>query len=284
MSQQPNPTQPQAQPDPAQDRAAPAMPKNIADLLYVVCTLLEYGRHLAATLESRAAAPGFSIIARLFGTANLRTIHAYLHRGILRAAALEALLRKRAQSGRDIVIRPPRLRSAPNPNPAHDTESESLDAQTADLRARRAQRDAPIDPDHLPTAAEIEAEVRTRSIGRSIDDICRDLGVVPGYCTGAFWRAIMNAIVFHDGSFTGRIADISQRAERYRQERPDDTAVKLAELPAEVLDRPLGFLVGETPVDPLPVAARHDVPLPEQQPVAAAEATGPPPEPLKLAA
>jgi len=81
---------------PDADRAGPAVPENIAGLLYVVGVLLEYGRHLAATIERRAAAPGFGLFAALFGSPRLPVILTYLHRGILRATALETLLLQRA--------------------------------------------------------------------------------------------------------------------------------------------------------------------------------------------
>jgi hypothetical protein len=106
-SQSPSPSTPGS----SQDRACPAVPANLARLLYVVVTLLEFGRHLAATIERRSALPGFSLFAALFGTARLRVILAHLHRGILRASALETLLLKRAAVGRDVAITPPRIRT-----------------------------------------------------------------------------------------------------------------------------------------------------------------------------
>ena len=80
------------------------MPEYVAVFLHAVRILLGYGRHLLATVERRATAPTFPTIAAAFGTANLSTILAHLHRGILRATALERFLRERATTGRDISI------------------------------------------------------------------------------------------------------------------------------------------------------------------------------------
>jgi len=49
-------------------------------VLAVVSILANYGRHLAKTLERRAAGRGFATIARFFGTVMFDTILAHLHR------------------------------------------------------------------------------------------------------------------------------------------------------------------------------------------------------------
>jgi len=48
---------------PEANREGPAMPENIARLLYVVRILLDFGHHLAATIERRAAGPGFWLLS-----------------------------------------------------------------------------------------------------------------------------------------------------------------------------------------------------------------------------
>jgi hypothetical protein len=277
-------------PNPLQDRASPSVPANIAQLLYVVRTLLEYGRHLAATIERRAAMPGFSLFAALFGTAKLPIILAHLHRGILRATALEALLRKRAATGRDVAVAPLRVRAAPGaPGANPDPVNEPLNAQIGRLNAERARNDAPIDPDHLPTLEEIEAEVRHRPMGGTISDICRDFGIVPGLCTRAFWDAVIKAVIFYQGSAVSLSGNILCKSEQYRQEQKSDPAAEQLQRTGPLyLDQVLGFKLGEPPVDPfrdmpMPAEPRHDVPIQKQHAAAAAEATGPPPA-IKLAA
>src|SRR5487761_2205652 len=98
---------------PKPDRAGKPVPEGIAAVLVIVRILLEYGRHLAATLEHRAAARSFSVIAQFFGTARLPAILARLSRGILRAMALDRVLLARAARGRDLVFFQPRWRAEP---------------------------------------------------------------------------------------------------------------------------------------------------------------------------
>jgi hypothetical protein len=96
----------------------------IAESLTVVSVLATYGRHLAQTLERRAGARGFATIARFFGTVALDTILAHIHRGLMRAIALERMLVLRAARGRDLRILAPRApsRREPPANDAPDTE------------------------------------------------------------------------------------------------------------------------------------------------------------------
>ena len=201
------------------------MPTNIAQLLYVVRILLEYGRHLAATIERRAAAPGFGLFAALFGTARLPVILAYLHRGVLRATALESLLRERAATGRDVAMAPLHTCSEPDADNAKakiDPLHEPLGAQFARLAAERAEHDAPIDPDHLPTLEAIEAEIRDRPIGLTIAHIRRDLGIVAGLCTRAFWDAVTEAVFCSESSALKCPDETPYKSELFQREQKDD--------------------------------------------------------------
>ena len=175
------------------------MPENIAQLLSIVRILLEYARHLAATLERRAAAPGFVMFEKLFGTARRPVMHGHLHRGILRATALETMLLKRAATGHDVAISNPSPSACAPETPA-DPAAASIAVQLECLLADRAQQDAPIDPARLPTLEEIEAEVAGRPIGRTIADISRDLGIIAGLCTCAFWNALLLAMIRYAAS------------------------------------------------------------------------------------
>jgi len=269
--------------------AATPVPANIAALLYVVAKLLEYGRHLVATMERRAASPGFWLFAAVFGTASLRVILAHLHRGILRAAALETLLLTRAATGRD--VQPSAPRPASSATAAVDPLYEPLRPQFARLLAERARSDAPIDPDHLPTPAQIEAEVRNRPIGRTVAAICRDLGIVPGMCTREFWDALMEAIACYEGSAVQYWQEMHRRSEAIQQAALDDPELQRLEQHAALYPhQTLGFKLGERPVDPFrdlpqPTQPRDDVPLSQEHAAAPPEATGPPPPPaMPLAA
>jgi len=186
---------------PDADRVGPAMPENLARLLYIVRLLLDCGRRFPAIIERSAAARDFRLFSAVFATSKLPVILAHIHRGVLRAAALESLLLGRAATGRDVAATPPATHPAPaahaNPHPC----DEPFPAQVARLTAERAQYDTSVDPNNLVTAAQIEAEVRARPIGRTIADIRRDLGIVAIMCTNEFWDTMVDAIAsYQDGA------------------------------------------------------------------------------------
>jgi hypothetical protein len=243
---------PTAPPDtdaPAANRVGPVMPENLTRLLIIVRTLLHFGRHFTALIDRRADRRGFWLFSAVFGARKRAVMRASLHRGLLRAAALEALLLSRAATGRDVTA--PRLtpavtgrdvsvavRLAPAATGrdvtaarlARTTSGDDVTAATACLTrttsgaapthpcnepfrvqierlgAERARHDAPVDPRHPATAEAIEAEVLARSIGRTIADIRRDLGIVAMMCTTAFWDAMTDAIAgYQDGTAAERL-------------------------------------------------------------------------------
>ena len=276
-------------PDSRQDRAGTLMPKNIAQLLYVLGVLLEYGRHLVATIERRAAAPGFSLFSAVFGTARLPLILGHLHRGILRATALESLLRKHAAGGHDVEAAPLRIDAASNAGA--DPMNECLGPQAARLAAERAAHDAPVDPDHLPTLEEIEAEVRHHPIGRTIAAICRDLGVVPIMCTRMFWDATTAAIAGYETRVLDLPDDTHSEPESSQHEpEEDDPEQKQTDQGGRLsTHRTPGFGIAEprfvvAGTKPTPATPGHNVTYKKHH-GAVAKATGPPPRAaMKIAA
>ena len=81
-------------PDPHQDRPAAGAdaPSRTGRLLTLVRTLIDYGRHLAATLQQHTSATDLAEVTQHFGTIDIGEILARITRGLLRAAALEARL------------------------------------------------------------------------------------------------------------------------------------------------------------------------------------------------
>jgi len=268
---------------PDADRAGPAMPENIARILYVVRVLLEYGRHLAATIERRAAAPGFWLFSAVFGTARLPVIAAHLHRGILRATALESLLLQRAAAGRDVAAAPLHGHAAPSTDANTDPCNEPFEAQVARLTAERAQHDAPVDPDNLSAAEQIEAEVRVRPIGRTIADIRRDLGIVAMMCTRELWDALTGTIAcYEDSAATVCVEDVPPETESCQPEHENDPEQEQKDRGASLDSRPKlafehrGRLVNPFRPKPTPTLPRHNVPVMHRRAAVAANATGPP--------
>ncbi|HUB49464.1 MAG TPA: hypothetical protein VMB73_31200 [Acetobacteraceae bacterium] len=228
---------------PDADRAGTAMPENLAWLLYIVRTLLHFGRHFAALIDRRAARRGFWLFSAVFGTRKHDRMRASLHRGILRATALEFLLLKRAATGRDVAATP-RPESTEDAN-AHPCDEQFQD-QIARLTAERAQHDAPADPHNPATPESIEAEILARSIGRNIADICRDLGVVAIMCTPAFWDMLTGAIAcFQHGAAVQSLDDAPpQPALPSRQPEPSAPQQQIGQTTNPCARRPSGCKSG----------------------------------------
>ena len=258
----------------------------ITAVLAVVSILANYGRHLAQTLEQRAAGRGFATIARFFGTVVIDTILAHLHRGLMRAMALERMLNLRAKRGRDLKILAPReSREPPAKDPETEAAADSVSpeelaakraaaAEAAELRAgerlaRRIAREEPLTLDSLPRMAAIEAEVLRSPVGRTVAAICRDFGLSAMLCDGMFWNAVCDSIVWYRGNLGSFIIELKQRERQFLKEEWKHPELDLAEENRAGVRRVLGFWIGEDPVDPFAVIAGPGVGV-------AALATGPP--------
>ena len=248
-------TPPTAQPEPQQARTVPG---HVAAFLHLVRVLLGYGKHLDQTLPNQAGHPRFPTLAIGFGTHDIRRIAAHIHRGILRAMMLERYLLARAAQGRDIE-------PTPLPEPAEPAEIAALalklrapsqprstpGTQPGSTRRRRPVTD-PDDPLNfsMPTMKELEAQIRRRSIGRTIADICLDLGISPSLCDGGFWNEIHEAMWGFGGSFEHFGSVRERRREAFQKERdklPDTWAWQIWDRPREAIRQMLGYVIGEPP-------------------------------------
>jgi hypothetical protein len=261
---------------PASAARSRSIPAGIAALLHTVRILLGYGRHLAETAPQRSASTDFNAVAACFGTARLHTIMAHLQRGLLRAMALERVLLARAARGRDIgcVARSEDTTTAPAEPfaPAHPAEPSAepadlpadppgeppAEAHAARKAARRSRPAGWNNPElFMPTLEELEAQVRRRPLGRTLVDICLDLAVAPGFCTGAFWNTLFDAIRLHGGSVATLMQEKLSRQEAFckEQDRTIGSNWDWQEMGREALRRVLGCFIGEAAdaaLDPLP--------------------------------
>ena len=235
----------------------PTIPERIAFLLHAVRTLLTYGQHLIATVRHRATAPNFNSIAACFGTANLSTILAHLNRGILRAEALQRVLLARAATGRDIDL-VPRHPDTPPPEPAPaEAQPEQPATPSAEERKPAPRPSRPAgwnDPElFLPTMEDLERQARRRAVGRSVLDICLDLAVVPGFCTGEFWNDLFDILHHFGGSVHRLMVEKSRREQAFdqQQDRIPGRNWDWLRMTRDAMRQVLGFFIGEPPVDPL---------------------------------
>ena len=248
----PNTTGPAPPTDPPQDQPGSTVPNRIAFLLQAVDILLGYGHHLLNTIRHRATTPTFTTIAASFGTANVATILAHLNRGILRAAALERLLLARAATGQDITIPPRRIRTdeaPPAPTAPQPEQSPAQPLATPKPARRPWQPTDRRDPEFfMPTQEELERQVRRRPLGRTMVDICLDLGVVPGLCTAAFWNHLHEIMYYLGGSVAALMKEKTRRGEAFARQSASspESNWDWRDLSRQVL----GFFIGEPPVDP----------------------------------
>jgi hypothetical protein len=163
--------------------------------------LIDYGKQVADAIQRRAGQPLFVTATLPFGTFDPAAILARIACGLRRAAALEARLNLYAARGRDL---PPPRPEPPRPSQAATSHQTKPPAP----RPRPAKR---ADPDGLPTAAQIAAEVRRRPVGAVIADICRDLGLLPGQCDRAFWAELSDIITTYGGKLSRWIKVIERR-------------------------------------------------------------------------
>jgi hypothetical protein len=234
---------------PTKDRPG-IIPTRLAGVLHIVRTLLIHGRRLAETAADRAHDPNFSTIAAVFGTYNLAFIVLRIQRGILRAIALERYLLARAIKGRDLSFVPPR-----NPAPATEPDATKPARATTPTYGRNLDPTHPANL-HIPTLRELEAEIRRRPIGRTIAQICQDLAVIPGFCTGHFWNEIFETLQCYGGSLTALYETRGRHERTFRRERdkrPETWDWNYRDLRRDPVRQLLGHLIGEKPPDPPPL-------------------------------
>jgi hypothetical protein len=123
----------------------------------------------------------------------------------------------------------------------------------------------------MPTPEEIERQVRRRPVGRTITEICLDLGVMPNLCTAAFWNGLFELMTYFGSSVAPVMREKMRREQAFIREQDRIIGSNWAwlRLSKDGAREVLGFFIGEDPVDPF-------APFPAPCAAAAANATGPP--------
>jgi hypothetical protein len=181
--------------------ADPPQPSRSGRLLSLVRQLIDYGRHLAATLRQRAVPADPPGLARAFGTSDLTLILARVAQGLYRAGLLEEKIAGAAA----------RLDAEPQPEAAPSPRARR--AREVQPPPPRQPQAPPTDPASLlaalPTPDQIAAKVRRQSIGAVLADICRDLGIAPSH---PLWRDLHLAITQYGGNYIRLIMGWFERA------------------------------------------------------------------------
>jgi hypothetical protein len=124
---------------------------------------------------------------------------------------------------------------------------------------------------YMPTLQELQARARRRPLGQTIMEICLDLAVVPGFCTGPFWNELFDLVRSYGGTLTTFMQERRRREKAFsdEQDRVLATGWTWWDQERETIRSALGFFIGETPVTPFGLAPAVCLP-------AATVATGPP--------
>lgn len=163
-------------------------PGRFAPVLSLIRKLIDYGAQLAAAFRQPNPNTDLEQIARGFGTHDVSHILARIVRGLQRAAMLEAKLIRLDALPEPLPKAPARLRQPEEPS------------------TRRGP--SPATPAHLLTPSQIAVQVRSGTIGATIANICRDLGILPCH---PLWRELRQAIVKYEGNVTRLIREILNR-------------------------------------------------------------------------
>ena len=111
--------------------------------------------------------------------------------------------------------------------------------------ARRIARNEPLTFDTMPSMEAIDAEVLRSPVGRTIGAICRDFGISPSLCDGAFWSRLFDAVRWYRGSIGNLVVDVKQREQRFQKDEWQRPGMELPEVTRDGIRRVLGFRIGE---------------------------------------
>lgn len=147
---------------------------SLARFMTILHKLIDYGERLTNAFQRAGNMVDPADRFLHFGTTDLRLILARIKRGLLRARVLQMALQNDPTLLKDSLYDYPDPREpgshppGPRPAPRH-TRAEREEAENAALLAR------------LPTAQEIAEQIRHRTPGDVLLDICLDLGLTPSH-------------------------------------------------------------------------------------------------------
>jgi hypothetical protein len=183
-------------PDPDRAGDTASEPYRSIRLIYLIRSLVEYGKEFLVTARLRYGTPGFAQFAKPFGITDLRLLIERISHAIRRAAILSDIVTMRAGLGGGDHVAPARRA------PSHRKPRERQPAPAAPPPDRQAGRAAPAtggSAGDLPSAAQIADELRRRPIAEVIAGICRDLCIAPDH---PLWQEFREALAALGVTFT----------------------------------------------------------------------------------
>jgi hypothetical protein len=214
-----------AYPNASRDGTAASEPYRTLRLLGLIRTVIDYGKQLIITARQRAGTAEFLAFAAPFGTASLKLLVARIGCAITRAVLLEQKL------GGCGGYQPVPARPATT---GRRTPRACATAAATRVRTRRIERrTGPAkDPElaHLPTIAQIAAEIRRLPLQQVIAMICRDLGITPQH---ALWQELNQALAAFGVSLPVPEAEHEAAPPRPGAEQPDAPCAAASAAPSQ---------------------------------------------------
>lgn len=240
-------------------RRKPA-PSGPARALPVIGLLLDYGRHLFAAIDQRTPPSTSSRPGEAIGSSTSTVMLARVYRGMLRALALQHVLLARAAPCRGRAVTKRATLGAPEPQTDAPAPA-AVSFEPARLAPRVVSRRigaALVDPEHVPTLAELEAEVSRLPVGRVIAEICCDLGVAPGPGAGRFWSGLFVMLTRHRGNLAGFMRDLRRRQVLFTKELDHNPSLDRPACSRDAMRLGLGLFVEVPDAPRLPAATGID--------------------------
>lgn len=238
------------------------MPFYVGCFIKMVRALIGYGTYVDAHMPRLVNHPRYPTLAAGWGTHDPSRILAHIERGLMRARILLRYLEARAKAGLEIDPIPaegpataPEVDAAtfeftpPAPSP------EKRPQPSRPLPGTMPRRNPPVDPDHplhfhWPTARQLWADMRNRSVTYNVELIVSDLGGHFGAFGQAFHHNFFDALIHFAGDIV-RFNAVHQRRQQSfmeeRERRPETWTHHLWDRTKDTLRDMLGFLMGEDP-------------------------------------
>jgi hypothetical protein len=173
-----------AYPDAHRDDRAASEPYRSLRLIGLIRTLIDYGQRLIISARQCAGTADFLTFAAPFRTSSLKLLVASINCAINRALHLEQKLQYEAGLGGG-GYRPEQAR------PAARDGTPRAGSAAACARTGRARQARDPELAHLPTVAQIAAEIRRLPLQQVIAMICGDLGITPQH---PLWQQLDQAL------------------------------------------------------------------------------------------